>query len=196
MGIELEPGQVAMRCNLVTVLDGRMASYSAGNISSAESAELIAALQNGLGDERSALLPRSRLQAHPHRAGRRATPRHLDSPRRTTSPGSRWRSRRRSGPGAAFALDLMERSKAILAGHPVNERRVARGKPPATQIWLFWPGVRPAEMPAFADLYAGQEGGAHVAGRPAEGTCHADRHRCSCRSRASPTDPTTTTRAR
>ncbi len=57
MGIELEPGQVAMRCNLVTVLDGRMASYSAGNISSAESAELIAALQEGLGDERSRFYP-------------------------------------------------------------------------------------------------------------------------------------------
>ena len=41
MGIELEPGQVAMRCNLVTVPDGRMVSYSAGNISSAEAAELV-----------------------------------------------------------------------------------------------------------------------------------------------------------
>ncbi len=49
MGIELEPGQVAMRCNLVTVVDGVMTSYSAGGISSAEAAELIAALREGLG---------------------------------------------------------------------------------------------------------------------------------------------------
>jgi 2,3-bisphosphoglycerate-independent phosphoglycerate mutase len=59
------------------------------------------------------------------------------------------------GPGAALALDLMERSKAILSGHPVNERRAARGKPVATQIWLFWPGMRPAQTPVFADSYRG-----------------------------------------
>ena len=155
MGIELEPGRVAMRCNLVTVLDGRMASYSAGNISSAESAELIAALQEGLGDERSRFY---RGVGFRHiltvRDGEELlatsfTPPHdiAGQPVDAAAP---------AGPGAAFALDLMERSKAILEGHPVNERRSAGGKPPATQIWLFWPGVRPAEMPAFADLYQGR----------------------------------------
>ncbi len=156
MGIELEPGQVAMRCNLVTVLDGRMASYSAGNISSAESAELIVALQQGLGDERSAFYPGVNFR---HiltvRDGGQLlatsfTPPHdiAGQPVDAAAP---------AGPGAAFALDLMERSKAILEGHPVNERRLARGKPPATQIWLFWPGGRVAEMPAFADLYQGRK---------------------------------------
>jgi 2,3-bisphosphoglycerate-independent phosphoglycerate mutase len=155
MGIELEPGQVAMRCNFVTVVDGRMASYSAGNISSAESAELIAALQEGLGDERSRFYPgvgfRHILTV---RGGEELlttsfTPPHdiAGQPVGAAAP---------AGTGAAFALDLMERSKAILEGHPVNERRLAMGKPLATQIWLFWPGVRPAEMPAFAGLYQGR----------------------------------------
>jgi 2,3-bisphosphoglycerate-independent phosphoglycerate mutase len=57
------------------------------------------------------------------------------------------------GPGAAWAISLMERSQAVLAGHPVNEARVARGLPPATQIWLFWPGMRPGRMPTFGSLY-------------------------------------------
>jgi 2,3-bisphosphoglycerate-independent phosphoglycerate mutase len=155
MGIQLEPSQVAMRCNLVTVLDGRMASYSAGNISSAESAELIAALDHDLGDERCAFYPgvgfRHILTVRdaeellrtdftpPHDIAGQSVDEHLPA-----------------GPGAAFCLDLMERSKAILRSHPVNERRVAEGKPPATQIWLFWPGARPARMPAFADLYNGR----------------------------------------
>jgi len=47
----------------------------------------------------------------------------------------------------------MERSKAILADHPVNKARVARGLPPATQIWLFWPGMRPGQMPTFLQAY-------------------------------------------
>jgi 2,3-bisphosphoglycerate-independent phosphoglycerate mutase len=155
MGIELEPGQVAMRCNLVTVAEGRMASYSAGNITSAESAELIAALQEGLGDERSRFYPgvgfRHILTV---RDGAELlatcfTPPHdiAGKPVDQSAP---------AGPGAPFARDLMERSAAILAGHPVTKQRLAQGKPPATQIWLFWPGTRPAGMPAFAALYGGR----------------------------------------
>src|SRR5680860_323081 len=44
LGIDLEPGQVALRCNLVCVDDGAMRSYSAGNISSSESHVLMAAI--------------------------------------------------------------------------------------------------------------------------------------------------------
>ncbi len=154
MGIELEPGQVAMRCNLVTIVDGIMASYSAGNIPSVESAELVAALQAGLGDDRCTFFPGVSFRhictvrdgevflatsfTPPHDISGRAIDGSLPH-----------------GPGAALAMDLMERSKAVLEGHPVNERRSARGKPVATQIWLFWPGARPAEMPAFAELYRG-----------------------------------------
>ena len=156
MGIELEPGQVAMRCNLVTVMDGRMASYSAGNISSAESAELIAALQAGLGDGRSRFYPgvgfRHVLTV---RDGEELLSTSFTPPHDIA--GQAVDVSMPVGAGAAFALDLMERSKAILEGHTVNERRLARGKPPATQIWLFWPGMRPAQMPAFAGLYAGRK---------------------------------------
>jgi 2,3-bisphosphoglycerate-independent phosphoglycerate mutase len=156
MGVELRPGQVAMRCNLVTVLDGRMASYSAGNISSEDSAELIAALQEGLGDDRARFYPGvgfrhiltvmdgegllSTSFTPPHDIAGEPVDGHLPA-----------------GAEAGYVLDLMERSKAILEGHPVNERRKARGKPPATQIWLFWPGMRPRRMPDFADLYGGRK---------------------------------------
>ena len=60
------------------------------------------------------------------------------------------------GAGAELVLDLIERSKAVLAGHPVNARRIARGLPPATQIWLFWPGTKPERMPTFAEMNGGK----------------------------------------
>ncbi len=156
MGVELEPGQVAMRCNLVTVAEGRMASYSAGNITSAESAELIGALQEGLGDERSRFYPgvgfRHILTVRDGAdlLATMFTPPHDIAGRSVDQSAP-------VGPGAAFARDLMERSAAILEGHPVNKQRQARGKLPATQIWLFWPGMRPAGMPAFAALYRGRK---------------------------------------
>jgi 2,3-bisphosphoglycerate-independent phosphoglycerate mutase len=37
-------------------------------------------------------------------------------------------------------LELMERARAVLAEHPVNARRVAAGKKPATDIWLWGQG--------------------------------------------------------
>ena len=156
MGVELEPGQVAMRCNLVTVVDGLMASYSAGNIPSAESAELVASLEAGLGDERCRFYPGvSFRHILTVRDGKELLSTTFTPPHDIS--GLPIEGSLPAGPGASLALDLMERSKALLDGHPVNERRLARGKPAATQIWLFWPGMRPAEMPAFTELYAGRK---------------------------------------
>ncbi len=155
MGIDLAPGQIAMRCNLVNISGGTMTSYSAGSISSAESAQLVDALQAGLGDERLHFY---------HGVGFRHiltvrdgeemlettfTPPHDIADQEVAGRGP-------VGPGAGLVESLMERSKAILAGHPVNQARIARGELPATQIWLFWPGMRPEAMPTFAEVYDGK----------------------------------------
>jgi 2,3-bisphosphoglycerate-independent phosphoglycerate mutase len=152
MGIDLEPGQVAMRCNFVTILDGVMVSYSAGNITAPEAAELLAAVQAELGDERLHFHPgvgfRSVLTV---RDGADLLETTFAAPHDITD-----RPVVGSGPvgaGAGLTSRLMEKSKDILAGHPVNKARVARGLPPATQIWLFWPGVRPGQMPTFFEAY-------------------------------------------
>ena len=41
MGIELDPGDIAYRCNLVTVQNGIMVDFSAGHISSPEGSALL-----------------------------------------------------------------------------------------------------------------------------------------------------------
>ena len=152
MGIDLEPGQVAMRCNLVTVRDGVMESYAAGHITSEEAHGLVAALQDGLGDER--------VQFHPGvgfrqivtvRDGGDLLEAEYAAPHDIT--GRLVARQLPRGKGAILAQSLMDRSKEVLADHPVNLARVARGQLPATQIWLFWPGVRPGRMPSFSDLH-------------------------------------------
>ncbi len=155
MGIELEPGQVAMRCNLVTVAEGRMVSYSAGNISSAEAAELVGALELGLGDERLRFYPGV---AFRHiltvRDGADILSTQFTPPHDVTDKAVEGHGP--SGPGAELVDELTERSKSILAEHPVNKARIARGQPPATQIWLFWPGTRPERVPDFAAANGGR----------------------------------------
>ncbi|MDD2249065.1 MAG: phosphoglycerate mutase, partial [Methanocorpusculum sp.] len=45
MGIPFREGELAYRCNLVTIENGRMKDFAAGHISSAEGAELFEALK-------------------------------------------------------------------------------------------------------------------------------------------------------
>src|SRR5260370_1010421 len=56
------------------------------------------------------------------------------------------------GPGSNLLHGLMERSKAVLAEHPVNQARRAAGKKAATQVWLWGQGKAPSLRP-FRDVY-------------------------------------------
>src|SRR4051812_18724836 len=51
MGHVLGPDDWAVRCNLMTILDGRMTDFTAGHITSEEGRALMAALQERLGGE-------------------------------------------------------------------------------------------------------------------------------------------------
>jgi 2,3-bisphosphoglycerate-independent phosphoglycerate mutase len=152
LGIDLAPGQAALRCNLVTVDDGSMRSYAAGHISSKESHELVEALEDALGSDGVRFYPgvgfRHILVVDQGEdlVKTSCTPPHdiADKPVADHLP---------KGPGAPLLLDLMERSKAVLAEHPVNRARIADGRLPATQVWLFWPGLQAVRMPSFADRY-------------------------------------------
>ena len=51
MGVPIGDGEMAMRCNLITVEDGRIKNHSGGQISSGEAAKLIHFLQDELGGD-------------------------------------------------------------------------------------------------------------------------------------------------
>jgi len=56
------------------------------------------------------------------------------------------------GNGRDILVSLMEASKPILADHPVNKQRIADGKKPATQVWLWGQGKAPVVRP-FKEIY-------------------------------------------
>jgi 2,3-bisphosphoglycerate-independent phosphoglycerate mutase len=56
------------------------------------------------------------------------------------------------GPGGAVLVSIIEASKPILAAHPVNKRRIAAGKKPATQVWLWGQGKAP-QICSFRETY-------------------------------------------
>jgi len=158
MGIPLGPTDWAIRCNLVNVENEEMRDFTAGHISSEEGRPLIEALQTALGGP----VPGGRLEFHagvsyrnilvyrgsetaPFSTETRSQPPHdvPDQPIAAHLP---------RGPGSELLRDLMERSRAVLREHPVNEARRAAGKRPATQVWLWGLGRAPHLRP-FAELY-------------------------------------------
>lgn len=152
LGIPIAADEVVFRCNLVTVREGRMHSYSSGHISTEEARLLIAALNDSLGSEEVRFYPGVRyrhickIKGHQETLLAECTPPH-DIP---DKPIADYLPR---GQGGQFLIDLMVRSREVLEGHEVNRRRQARGELPATMIWLFWGAGQIPEMPFFKQVY-------------------------------------------
>jgi 2,3-bisphosphoglycerate-independent phosphoglycerate mutase len=159
MGIHLGPHDYAIRCNLVYTPDGHMRDFTAGHISSEDGAPLIRALQHELGGQelaggviefhpgvqyRNILVWRGKSAASPFEGVKCQPPHDIpDKPVADYLP---------KGAGGELLVQLMEASKPILAAHPVNQKRVAEGKKPATQVWLWGQGKAPQISP-FGETY-------------------------------------------
>lgn len=151
-GIALGPDDWAIRCNLVTVQNQTMQSFTAGHISSAEAVELLKTAQKELGggqlefipgvSYRNLLLYRGQSRPAPFAKETRTTPPHDLTDKSVASDLPQ-------GPGADLLNDLMTKSAALFAEHPVNRARVAAGKLPATNIWLWGLGRTPKLAPFF-----------------------------------------------
>jgi len=154
-GIDLGPEDWAVRCNLVTIEDQVMRDFTAGHISTAEAAELIAAVQERLGSDRLQFYPgvsyRNLLVyrgAHgpaPFSRDTQTTPPHDLTDKSVLDDYPR-------GPGSDLLSQLMSESVGVFADHPVNVARREQGKPPATNIWLWGLGSTPRLTP-FNELY-------------------------------------------
>ncbi|MBL8850019.1 MAG: cofactor-independent phosphoglycerate mutase [Planctomycetaceae bacterium] len=155
-GIALGPDDWAIRCNLVNVSDGRMASFTAGQIPSDIGRQLIEVMQHACcGDEhwkfyagvsyRNLLLYRTRDGRAPFSSDTYTVPPHdiTDQPIDQHLP---------MGSGACDLRALMERSEKLFAEAEPNRARTARAELPATQIWLWGQGRAPALEP-FLDRF-------------------------------------------
>lgn len=154
-GIALGPDDWAVRCNLVTVQDQIMKSFTAGQISTPEATALLATAQEKLGSSelefrpgvsyRNLLIYRGGNRPAPFSSDTRTTPPHDLSDKSVLDDYPR-------GPGSDLLNRLMSDSVNVFAGHPVNAQRAKRGEPVATNIWLWGLGKAPALTP-FVDVY-------------------------------------------
>jgi 2,3-bisphosphoglycerate-independent phosphoglycerate mutase len=152
MEIPIGAGEVAFRCNLVSVRDGRMDSYSAGYIGNDEAHRLVAALNSAMGDHDVSFFPGVSYRHICKISGREETLEAECTPAHDM-PGGLIEEHLPRGDGSDFLRDLMIRSREVLEGHPVNLEREARGEAPANMIWLFWGSGRIPPMPSFHDTF-------------------------------------------
>ncbi|MBI3996186.1 MAG: cofactor-independent phosphoglycerate mutase [Candidatus Omnitrophica bacterium] len=149
-GILLKPGQVAFRCNTLTVENGRMIDHSADHITSEESAQLIKTISDRLGSDEVRYIAgvsyrHLTIIDGAEFAKTECTPPHdiLDKRIDEYLP---------KGPGSNVLRRHMEQSTAILKDHPVNRERIKQGKRPATMTW-FWGQGTAVSFPPFQQAY-------------------------------------------
>ena len=144
IGVKIADNQTTFRANLVTLSDEEnyedktMLDYSSGEITTEESRALMAEIEKELGG------------GDIHFYGG-ISYRHLfvwdDAPESfTLTPPHDISDRKIKDylPSDERILDLMKKSEKILKNHPINQKRIAEGKNPATSMWIWGEGTKPA----------------------------------------------------
>lgn len=153
LGIELQEGDVAFRCNLVTAAADTLVDYSSGHISSKEASVLIKFINQHLGDERIGFYPGV---GYRHlMVVKQGTKDSLDRIKCVAPHDIMGQSISRhfpKGENAEILVKLMEDSRKVLASHEINLVRVDLKENPANMIWLWGQGKKP-QMPAFEEKY-------------------------------------------
>ena len=146
MGVPFGDDDMAYRCNLVTIENGKMKDFAAGHITSEEGAELFKSLQEKIPGLRFYPgVSYRNVMMFPGGEGVESYPPHdiVDEVVDNYMP---------RGPDADTVMKAMVRAADVFEKHPVNLARKAAGKNPATTIWPWSSGKKPA-MPKFEEMF-------------------------------------------
>ena len=160
IGVELQPGDMAMRCNLICVEEEILKNHSAGHITTEEADELIHSLNEQLGSEQvhfyTGVSYRHLLVIKGGDKRVACTPPH-DVPLHPFRPLLVKAEVPEAQATADLLNELILRSQELLKNHPINLRRQAEGKDMANSIWPWSPGYRPA-MRTMKEMYGIERG--------------------------------------
>jgi len=153
LGVELGDKDLAFRCNLITESEGKLHDYSSGHITDKEAKILMKHINAELGSDRiefffgtsyrNLMVIRGGVDLGldkikyfaPHDIMGRQITEHLPKEE-----------------NAKIIIDLMNRSKELLATQEINKVRIDLGENPANMIWLWGCGPKPS-LPLFQDEF-------------------------------------------
>ena len=155
IGVELQPGDMAMRCNIVCIEGEILKNHSAGHITTEEADVLIKYLQEHLGNEQvqfhTGVQYRHLLVIKGGNKHLDCTPPH-DVPLHPFRPLMVKAEVSEAQETADLLNDLILKSQELLKNHPLNLKRMAEGQDPANSIWPWSPGYRP-QMELLSVMY-------------------------------------------
>jgi len=160
IGVDIFPGEMAMRCNLICIEDGKIKNHSAGHISSEEAAELIEFLDKELNDGKVSFYPGV---SYRHLLKLKGGDKNLNCTAPHDVPGTPFKDvlikaeTPEAQETADYLNELIIKSQELLKDHPVNKKRIAEGKDPANSIWPWSPGYRP-QMQTLQELFGIKNG--------------------------------------
>ena len=164
IGVELQPGEMAMRCNIICIEGENIKNHSAGHITTEEADELIKYLQEHLGNERvrfhTGVQYRHLLVIKDGNKHLDCTPPH-DVPLKPFAPLMIKPLEEEAEETANLLNELILKSQELLKDHPINKKRIAEGKDPANSIWPWSPGYRP-QMDTLSQTYPSVKKGAVI----------------------------------
>ncbi|EEX52350.1 proposed homoserine kinase [Prevotella sp. oral taxon 472 str. F0295] len=165
IGYEMQPLDLALRCNILTLADGLIKNHHGGHLNTGESELLIEALNEALASDvvkfAMGIQYRHLLIIKGGSKHITCTPPH-DHPNEPwksllVKPQEGWEDVREVGrmtarETATLLNELIMKSQGVLSAHPLNKQRVAEGKLQANSIWPWGGGYRPA-MKTLSQLY-------------------------------------------
>ena len=183
IGYEMADDDLAIRCNIITLEDGKIITHNGGNLETENARQLIAYLNQHLGSERVKFICGIQYRHllvikggnkhiicnpphdHPNEPWRpllvKAEEGKEQEVRDLTSPLSSHLSLLTSEQTADLLNDLIVRSQELLAKHPYNLAKAAKGERQANSIWPWSGGYRPS-MQTLMEQYPQIKSGAVI----------------------------------
>lgn len=177
IGYEMADDDMAIRCNIITLADGKIITHNGGNLETADADVLIRYLNEHLGSDRVKFITGIQYRhllvikggskhivcAPPHDHPNEPWRPLLVKPENTACCGSTAEEKGRLSPQETANLlnDLILRSQELLANHPFNIERAKRGERQANSIWPWSGGYRPS-MQTISAQYPEVKSGAVI----------------------------------
>lgn len=165
IGYEMRPDDMAIRCNIITLADGKIKNHHGGHLTTAEGDVLVKFLDQHLGNDRIRFITGIQYR---HLLVIRGGNKHIVCSPPHDHPDEAWQpllvkpeegydngqepGRMTAQETADLINDLIIRSQQLLAEHPFNLQRKADGKQPANSIWPWSPGYRPS-MQTISEMF-------------------------------------------
>ena len=165
IGYEMRPDDMAIRCNIICLADGRIKNHHGGHLQTQDADVLIHYLDEHLGSDRVHFITGIQYR---HLLVIRGGSKHITCSPPHDHPDEPWQpllvkpeagcenlleeGRLTPQETADLINDLILRSHQLLAEHPFNRARRENGHDEANSIWPWSPGYRPS-MPTISEMF-------------------------------------------